>query len=141
MNISDTYDELRAVWQHYDAIHRNHEQSRNAHMAVEQQVNDVRRALSEKLRGDIANNPALKVQFSNAELRAAEVERQLTESIPQLLQEEATLRQRKQEDWAELERSQEAVKTMRALAALVDAERRMETVLTDVAAMPRMVRR
>lgn len=134
---ADIFEELKAVLRHYDAIHRTAEDARNAHATLDHQISEIRRAYMD----DIYADPQGKVKYSNQERRDAEAQRRLETHWSDLLQEEATAAQHKREATAELERSQEALKTYRALAGLIEAEKRMEAVMTDVASMPRMIRR
>jgi hypothetical protein len=134
----DTYElfeELRAVLRHYDAIHRTAEDARTAHATIERQISDIRRAYMD----DIYADPAGKVKYSNQERRDAEAQRRLEAHWPDLLQEEQQAATAKREATAELERSTEALKTYRALAGLVESEKRIEAVMVDVASMPRIV--
>lgn len=135
---TELIEELRACLRHYTTIHEVHEAARFNHTSLEAQVAEIRRAYTERLYRDIADDPSLKVQFSNQERRDIEVQRRLERDIAELLQQEANAKQHRTESGAELERSAEALKTMRALAGLVEAERRMEAVMTDVASMPRI---
>lgn len=134
---ADIFEELRAVLRQYDAIHRTAEDARTTHATIEHQISEIRRAYMD----DIYADPQGKVKYSNQERRDAEAQRRLETHWPDLIQEEATAAQHKRESTAELERSTEALKTYRALAGLLEAERRVEAVLADVASMPRMIRR
>lgn len=140
MNLPDTpeiYEELLSVLRHFDACHRNAEDARRDHAAAEAEVNEIRRSYMDAIYTD----PQGKVKWSNQERREAEAQRRIEEHWPDLIDREAHTRTRRLEFAAELERSTEALKTYRILAALVEAEVRRETVAVDVASMPRMVRR
>lgn len=141
MNTTEVFSELHAVLQHYDACHRNAEDSKAHHITLETQVEDIRRAYTTQLYADIANDAKLKILCSNQERREIEVERRLESDIPEMLKQEREAKEQRQRFAAELERSQEALKTYRALAGLMEAEKRLEAVTTDVASMPRMIRR
>lgn len=134
-SIPELYEELRAVLRHYDSIHRAAENARVTHTTIERQIADIRRAYLD----DIYADPQGKVKYSNQERRDAEAQRRLEAHWPDLLQEEAIAAHHKRETSAELERSQEALKTYRALAGLIEAEKRVEAVTMDVASMPRIV--
>lgn len=135
--VDETYEELRAVLNHFDNIHRVAEGARTDHMTLERQITDIRRAYLD----DIYVDPQSKVKYSNQERREAEVERRLTADWPDLVAQEARLAEERRNATAELERSEAALKTYRILAQLVDAQTRMETESMAVASMPRMVRR
>jgi hypothetical protein len=131
----ELFEELRATLRHYDSIHRTAEDARTTHATVERQIAEIRRAYMD----DIYADPAGKVKYSNQERRDAEAQRRLETQWADLLQEEAIAAQHKRETTAELERSQEALKTYRALAGLIEAEKRLDAVTADVASMPRIV--
>lgn len=135
--IDETYEELRAVWRHYDGIHHTAEHARSAHETIKAQVDEIRRAYLD----DIYADPQGKVKFSNQERREAEAQRRLVCQWPELVAKEEKAAEQRRITAAELERSEQGLKTMRSLAALVEAHTRMETVVADVASMPRMVRR
>lgn len=137
MTSTELYTELHAVMQHYDACHRNAEDARLTHVSLEAQIADIRRAYMD----DIYADPQGKVKYSNQERRDAEAQRRLESHWGDLLQKEVDAKTQRHRFAAELERSQEALKTYRALAGLMEAEKRLEAVMTDVASMPRMIRR
>lgn len=137
MNLQDTYEELRAVLNHYDAIHRTAEAARTDHTTIERQISEIRRAYLD----DIYADPTSKVKFSNQERREAEAQRRLETHWPELVQQEAEASERRRNAAAELERSEQALKTHRVLATLGDAQTRLELESMAVASMPRMIRR
>lgn len=139
LSTQETYDELRSVMNHYHHVHVATEAARTDHATIERQIGEIRRAYSARLYEEIAASPELKVKFSNQERRDAEVQRRLEADIPEMLHQELEAHQHRQNLTAELERSEQALKTMRVLAGLVEVERRMETVMADVATMPRIV--
>lgn len=139
MNISteELFEELKVIFRHYDATHRTAEDARTTHATIEHQISEIRRAYMD----DIYADPQGKVKYSNQERRDAEAQRRLETHWPDLMQEETVAAQHKREATAELERSEQALKTYRALAGLAEAERRVDAILADVASMPRMIRR
>lgn len=116
--------EVQALQRHYDAIHRKHELSHEYATNLTYRLGEIKVTLREA----VANDPT----FSNEAKRAAEVSRRLAADFQDLVDDEATAGREARQDRAELERSEQALKTARS-RLIAHVEKEVATINHDTA--------
>ncbi len=133
-SIHDLYEETYAVQCHYDSIHRRAEGSHEYATDLAYRLNEIKATIKDA----VAGNPA----FSNDVKRTAEVARRLHADYADLIEDELKAARQARQDRAELERSEQAIKTARARLASLTAMTNVEAARIGLEAaqfsMPRL---
>ena len=127
-------EQAYALQRHTDVAHRQAEQSAAYAADLRYRLDEIKTALKDA----VANDP----RFTNDSKRTAEVARRLQADYRDLVDDETTAGRTARADWAELERSQQALKTtlvrLRHQTALIELDAARVGLEAAQTTMPRL---